>query len=635
MYSPAFLIAIRVILIGLSVSIPVEGLPPLVQVPPASNLAKKPPPGEVFDQDEEFNQAAYGNYVVQTFKSANVSVPRMNMMRPFTECDDGSYLFVTPRGEIVDHPTAGIYDARGSLIWTPQEDYREIYNFQMQKYKNEPHLVFWAGNNDGGHGDGHYYMYDKHYNLVRNISACNNLTADLHSFSITTSDTAVLTIYEKVKTDLAGVLQQASRFDRWMWDCLFQEIDLGTGEVIFQWRASEHFQLSESYIYYRPASKADPWDAFHINMVEKDALGNYLVSLRHMRCVAYVSGKTGEVLWRLGGKLNMFEDLSDGEATHFVGQHDAHWDGVGQHITLFDNRADWQDEAEHVSKGKRIEIDITNMTAKLTATYVHPENIFAFSQGSYQTLPNGNVLLGYGYTGALAEFSPNGTLLCDAYLQPSSRFSSGEVQSYQDLKFNWTGIPTALPNVVQENRTLYVSWLGSTEVRSWSLQDSLEADHDFGMVLEVLKSGFETTITFEHDLPLRRYLRLVALDIGHHELAASMAVDIGEMATVHAEDIDEEVQALKTEQRFHDLGAMLGFSIIIMVAAILVFLVRTRFLMVHEKWLSKRRGLDADALTSGTVGFWPHLMTRVRQWRATASYELLPASDTELHVTGH
>lgn len=107
----------------------------------------------------------------------------------------------------------------------------------------------------------------------------------------------------------------------WVWDSLFQEFDLETGELIFQWRASDHFLLEESYST-RPfnATHGNPWDWFHINMVEKDADGNYLASSRHLRCIFYVSGETGEVLWRLGGKFNQFADLTPPHGTFFVGQ---------------------------------------------------------------------------------------------------------------------------------------------------------------------------------------------------------------------------------------------------------------------------------------------------------------------------
>lgn len=53
-------------------------------------------------QSLEYNLGAYGLYVNRTFQSSNVLAPRLNFEKPFTACDDGSYIFVTPRGEVVD-----------------------------------------------------------------------------------------------------------------------------------------------------------------------------------------------------------------------------------------------------------------------------------------------------------------------------------------------------------------------------------------------------------------------------------------------------------------------------------------------------------------------------------------------------
>lgn len=48
---------------------------------------------------------------------------------------------------------------RGHLIWGPDHKYGQVYNFQVQYYKGEPYLFFWAGDDSvGGHGEGKYYM---------------------------------------------------------------------------------------------------------------------------------------------------------------------------------------------------------------------------------------------------------------------------------------------------------------------------------------------------------------------------------------------------------------------------------------------------------------------------------------------
>lgn len=98
------------------------GSPLIARSPPSTDHARDlTATGEALLRDSAYNDGSYGRYVTQTFKSSNVSATRINMMQPFTGCDDGSYLFVTPRGEDVEQPAAAIYDPRypqETAIWT-------------------------------------------------------------------------------------------------------------------------------------------------------------------------------------------------------------------------------------------------------------------------------------------------------------------------------------------------------------------------------------------------------------------------------------------------------------------------------------------------------------------------------------
>lgn len=69
---------------------------------------------EPYFQSAEYNEGVYGEYVSQKYTSADVSAPVLNIVQSFTNCDDGSYLFITPRGEKVT-PTLVILDARYML----------------------------------------------------------------------------------------------------------------------------------------------------------------------------------------------------------------------------------------------------------------------------------------------------------------------------------------------------------------------------------------------------------------------------------------------------------------------------------------------------------------------------------------
>lgn len=364
---------------------------------------------------------------------------------------------------------------------------------------------------------------DKHYEEHAKISAGDGIRGDLHAFTLTDDDTAIYTGYEIVEHDLTLVGRSKDSF---IWESLFQELDIATGEVLFEWRASDHFSFLDVYVSPNKAQRLDPWDFFHINMVEKDELGNFLVSTRYGRCVIYIDGRTGDILWYLGGKQNSFKDLSGGQATVFLGQHDAHWYNGHNYITMFDNRGDWFHKIEDQSKGHMIKVDLEAMTAEIKQSYIHPEHILSTSQGSMQVLPNGHVLMGYGFNGVVTEFTADGQALCDAYMEPSTRFGSGDVQSYRNLKFNWTGIPLSTPKAVLEEEILYVSWLGSTKLRSWLLQDSDRADGTFTDVQTTPKIGFETEFELRGGKAMRQYVRAVAMDQDGNHLSISNPIQI-------------------------------------------------------------------------------------------------------------
>ncbi|KAK4549636.1 hypothetical protein LTR36_004937 [Oleoguttula mirabilis] len=608
---------------------------------------------EPFLQSVEYNEGAYGKYVTQNFTSAEVVAPILNVAQSFTNCDDGSYLFITPRGEEAT-PTLVVLDASGSLIWTTNDYSGQLYNLQVQEYKGKKYLTFWAGNDSvGGHGEGLYYIVrpglvyelssfianaplqlDQHYNLYRTVNAANGLGADLHSFTITPSGSAILTAYDIIEADLSGVRSGGSRPPParmrrgYVWDCVFQEVDLETGELLFEWRASEHFDFTQSYDHMRAASQKEPWDWFHINSVEKDAAGNYLISSRHLRTIAYISGATGDVLWRLGGKSNSFQDLSDGHATTFIGQHDAHW-ASSNAITFFDNRADWTVHTEHRSLGTRVELDFEAMTATLAMQYVHPEEVYSVAQGSYQTLPNGNVLLGYGNNGVITEFAADGTVLCNAYFEPTHDWTSGNVQSYRNMKFNWTGLPITEPSLVLKDGVLYISWLGSTEVRQWLLQHSSASDSTYRELLTLPKNGFETEVDLDADMRFRKYVQVTALDMDGRPLAVSNAVDVGDIASLSEDepweddagdldDFEDDTEAehvAEQDDALEDVQLLLGFAVLALLSSLLVCWLwfRSSF---FQQWRAGHDGEDGETGKDG-MAFGPSdVQSRSRQYLA-------------------
>jgi hypothetical protein len=316
----------------------------------------------------------------------------------------------------------------------------------------------------------------------------------------------------------------------WIQDGIFQEIDIETGKLLFEWRATDHIRMSD--LFSSPnrkdgygTSKQDAFDFFHINSVDKTDSGDYLISARYMHAIVCISAKTGDVLWQLGGKNNNFEDLD--RATDFAWQHHVTWQGNNT-ISVFDNHANnvFHRPSKH-SKGMIIKLDMDAMTAHLVGKYVHPDEILNVSQGSVQILPtDGNVLVGFGNSPTYIEYTAEGEVLCAAHFAPHITFELidfGMAKSYRVFKHPWVGRPKTVPALKIKKRKAYVSWNGATEVVAWRLQtqkNSDAVDEQWVTLQELERDGFETTFTLE-EKKISKYVRMVALDAAGEVLAYS------------------------------------------------------------------------------------------------------------------
>lgn len=343
------------------------------------------------------------------------------------------------------------------------------------------------------------------------VSPVGDMDGDLHDFVITPNDTALITIYDPIPADLTSV---GGPELGWLYDGVFQEIDIATGELLFEWRTSNFFPPNSSFypIRDRGYERTLGFDYVHINSVDKNDQGHYLVSARHLHAVFCVDGATGEILWILGGKHNEFTDVSDGEATRFTWQHDARWRGPNT-LTIFDNSANGEEESTGDSRGILLELDVAAQTARLVTSYDHPQRFMSLSQGNLQVLDSGNVLVGWGHSAAFTEYTPKGDIVCDVHFGASAYFTFGRIVSYRVSKGNWIGTPNTIPDAAIADDSVYVSWNGATEVSSWRLEawDGASLDNvTFIPVNDVKRTGFETKIPFPPKVT--SYFRVCALN---------------------------------------------------------------------------------------------------------------------------
>ena len=372
-----------------------------------------------------------------------------------------------------------------------------------------------------GWGHGHGVIMDKHYRVVRSIepSGSYQASSDMHEFQVLPSGkSALMTQYLRSAHDLSeyGILTGLGYVN----EGAFQEIDVETGEVIFEWRSLNHIPLSESYVI--PSSTeisgtgldpSSPWDYFHINSVDKNSDGDYLISARHMSSIYKISGSTGEVLWRLNGEKTDFT-MMDG---HFSFQHDARfvYDTPDETvISVFDNGSNGFNQTQPWSTAIIISLNHKEHTAKTLRVYDPPDipgmgRHIAKSQGNFQQLSNGNHVFGWGNDAFWSEHTSDGTLCFYGTVGWTN------VMNYRVHKFdNWIGLPLTKPALWTHSRDetemiVYISWNGATEVRHWTIYASNDRNGPWTQTTTMPKTGFESITRLDS---FARYTYAEALD---------------------------------------------------------------------------------------------------------------------------
>jgi Arylsulfotransferase (ASST) len=433
----------------------------------------------------------------------------------------GDYLMIGPgstdgftHGPPRTGPQQGamLVDGQGELVWfKPLVGAQWATNLRVQRYRGQPALTWWEGDVlEVGFGQGEALIMDGSYRELARVRAGNGRMADLHEFVLTPEGTALITCFpETVATDLSS--RGGPRHGHAL-GSIIQEIDMSTGRVLWEWRSLDHVPVSESH-----QPMANPYDYFHANSIDVTPDGNLLISARATWTVYKLDRRTGEIIWRLGGKRS---DFTVDPRARFSWQHDAQ-QLDGRVIALFDDGAGPVSTTETQSRGLFLEVDTDRRTVALAREYDYPERLLSGAMGNVQELPNGHVLVGWGAQRFVTEFAADGTPVAEASL------TSG-LFSYRAYRFPWTGIPHEAPALVAERdaasdrEILYASWNGATEVSHWRV-DIGPSPHELEPLGLARRQGFETAIPLGIN---PGYAAVSALDASGRELGASPTIRV-------------------------------------------------------------------------------------------------------------
>ncbi|KAF8125212.1 ASST-domain-containing protein [Mycena galopus ATCC 62051] len=447
-----------------------------------------------------------------TFHSSSV------VIQPFTilersllyDPDDTNLFLMCPNGLAVAEPGAAIYKSNGELV-RANSTFGNCYDFNVQTYDGNQYLTLWVGAGSAAVGQqmgfGTVLMMNSNYEVVMNVSAVNPEGIDLHEFNIVKPEnkTVLDTAFHTIPMDLSSI---GGPMDGWYSNDVVQEIDIATGNVLFNWRTFDHVSLLESYnnisLTGEGFSEADPFDAVHINSIDKDKEGNYIISARHSQAM-YKIAANGTILWRLDAKGRRIHSWND---TEFRFQHHARWRMDETHLSLYDDGA-----AVFVSTVEEMTVSLTKrffpgpstwlffelrVRQRFTLRHSLDKNC-SLAEGSIE--PYGDtVVLGYGSLPWTEAYSfDTEELLFSAVIGPNnaSLWNGGisNYRAFQTSTFKFTDHPTQPPNVSVTGGDIYVSWNGATHVASYTLFTGKSAQEVSKKVTRVPKSGFETKIS--------------------------------------------------------------------------------------------------------------------------------------------
>jgi EmrB/QacA subfamily drug resistance transporter len=433
-----------------------------------------------------------GAYSFVTAPTLHPPIIRSDRHAPAGALQPG-YIFTANFYDLNEPPIVGqsgplILDRNLQPVWfQPVSEKVVASNLSLQTYEGKPALAWWQGRvtNTGATETGEDVVVNQHYQPVARLRATGGWVLTLHEFLISGQD-AWVTANRNIPMNLS---KYGGAYNGTLVDSAVQEYDLKTGKLLRNWDALDHIPLSESQA--SLPTNGFPWDAYHVNAIQLVGNGTFLVSMRNTWAAYLVDIDTGRIEWTLGGRRSSFKF---GPGGAFEWQHDVRLQPGGSTLTLFDDHCcQLTGGGTYVSptapsRGLTLALDQQTHTATLLAQYRLGGNLAVDYMGDTQSLPNGNVFVGWGSEPYFAEFTGSGKLLFEGELP-------GPDLTYRATLDPWVGEPLTSPvgAALKDGggTTVYASWNGATRVASWRV---LAGAGRMAVVASAARSGFETAI---------------------------------------------------------------------------------------------------------------------------------------------
>ena len=256
---------------------------------------------------------------------------------------------------------------------------------------------------------GHYLEFTPSGEIVRSYAASPPFYTDNHDMALSVMDDSVDAVhlfgYELRRADLSF---KGGPADALVAGHVIVRQSV-TGQVQFFWNAWDHFVLAD---WIEPTGVNPPLDFDHPNSLDFDLDGNYVASFRHMGEITKINRRTGEIIWRLGGRNNQFTIVND-PLGGFSAQHSVRVLDNGN-LLLYDNGLR---HSPPESRAVEYRLDIGAKTATMVWQYRRVPPVFTPFLGSVQRYQNGNTLIAFSTGDLIVEVDPNGNQVWEGVLR--------------------------------------------------------------------------------------------------------------------------------------------------------------------------------------------------------------------------
>jgi hypothetical protein len=235
--------------------------------------------------------------------------------------------------------------------------------------------------------NGAFFILDSNLTLNNIIGSTYGYVTDAHEIRVTSEGNYYIIAADNEFVDMSQYVKEGFN-PATILVPIIQEFDRDSN-LIFEWRSTDHFKITDAT---HEDLKLSYIDFCHINAIEFDADSNLLLSCRHMDEITKIDRKTGEVMWRWGGKNNQFTFI--GDTLLFSHQHAIRRTDAGTYL-MFDN-GNFHTGNAAFSRALEYQLDQKNKIATKIWDFRHNPDVLSLSMGYVQRLPNKNTFIGWG-----------------------------------------------------------------------------------------------------------------------------------------------------------------------------------------------------------------------------------------------